>query len=406
MTQDMNVYSKFTDILTYSKRLLLLLLLTVGTNSAWGQVGTDMSGYYYFANKGKVESGPTYNSSTPETNCYLCPAAPENPPANYNYEAVYFDGNSKQKPYLTTYKTNRNDESIWRVKFAKTDNNVDYYYIIHYTDGKYLTHNTQGGTTRLRVHLQSLADGDNSLFAITAQSPGYNIRPKSISSGDRFLNPANGNKFSYQGVNSSTITLNGETVNTGGMIGLYKDAADAGSIWITENLSVTITDNPTITNNNDNTFTISATEGAIIYYTTDGTKPTTSTETTLPNSGTVTVDGTISIIKAIAKKTDHDYPSMEVTYELEKCERPVISVSNGTVTITTPTAGASICFSTEDDESVPSTPYNSSFSLGGFSVIRAITKKAGFTNSEEALYMDFKTVSSSSEIYERIVPTC
>ena len=65
MTQDMNVYSKFTDMFKHNiKRtgilrniFLLLTLLTLGTTSGWGQ--TDYSGVYYIGSVGYNPSKTT-----------------------------------------------------------------------------------------------------------------------------------------------------------------------------------------------------------------------------------------------------------------------------------------------------------------------------------------------------------
>ncbi len=377
--------------------------MMVGVCETWGD---DLSGYYHIASHKLVEANPQsfYNSNDPANNYYLCPAAPpENPASDYNYDAVYYDGNGKQQPYLTTYTTNKDENSIWRLKLATTVGNVNYYYIIHYSDGKYLTHNyTKSNTAnRLRAHLQSIPDGDNSLFSITTQSDGYKIVPKSVASEDnKFLNPSQGNRLSYQGyTGGSTVKINGKDVYIGGMIGLYNKATDNGSIWHLESYTG-VTDDPVITNNYtaSNTFIITATTGATIYYTTDETDPTTSTTTTGTTTVNITQTESMTVIKAIAKTNDK-LVSMMTTYELPKCAKPEITVSSsGTVTITCSTPGASIYW-TNDASATPTTAYNNTpFPIGSAPIIRAIAKSPGYINSTEASYTQQVTVEKASDI--------
>jgi hypothetical protein len=277
----------------------------------WGQTGTDYSGYYYIANftgdDGKTKG---YNVSTPATNYYLCPAQPApNADANYNYDAIYYDGDSKQQPYLTTYRTGRVEEVVWKVEFAEKISGVDYYYIRCCADNnKYLTHNTSKAeaNTRFTVHLQATKGTDNeSLFCFeTTDDESFNIRPQKVSTGNRHINPANGNKNYYYGKNAkSPTTINGNTVDPGGMIGYWSATGADGyaSRWYLERVQ------PTVSYNSSN-HTIEITnidEDVTIYYTDDGTTDPTMEQT--ENRGTTPivindVNNSVSI-KAIAAKS-------------------------------------------------------------------------------------------------------
>ena len=377
----------------------LLLIMVLGVTEVWGQSGPvneDFSGYYFIENKGKKE--------TSNARYYLCPSVPpENPGTDYNYNQIYYDGNSKQQPFVTTSNTNQGDNSIWRVKYVTTADNVDYYYIIHYPDGGYLTHNrpldntNDANKSRLRVHLQPIADGDNSLFQISSKSGG-NISPKSqVSENYKYLNPANGNKNSLQGVNTSNISISGVTVNTGGMIGLYNSNTDTGSLWDFVVCSG-ITADPVITNNYtaSYTFTITATEGATIYYTTDGSTPTTSTTTTGTTSVNITQTENITVIKAIAKTTDNK-PSIVTSYVLDRCEKPVISVSGTTATLTCSTPNVSF-FWTNNPGETPDRSCTSPFDIGNSSVIKVIAKSPGYIDSYPVYYTQQVTVHSTDEM--------
>lgn len=377
--------------------MLMLLMMVVGISEMWGQA----EGYYYIANN------TDYNSENSAVNWYLVPA--DNSQRTDKQDAYYSSDNyitpgDPEKPFLTTYKTNRDVAVIPTGVTARTNNSVwalvavpgesGNYYIIHVATGKYVIYEPPHGaaTNRKSMHLQATdAPGENAKFAITAKSPGYNIRPKAITSGNRFLNPASGNKPSYYGQTDNTTPK-----CYGGIIGLWSGDGDA-SIWRTESTTSIYTAFPTITNNGSGSFTITASEGDI-YYTTDGTDPTTSlTGQTSPHNVTLTVNDDVEVIKAIAKHSDKE-ASVIICYWLPKCRKPDIVVSNGMVTITPKESDESIFYSTVDGGSVPSTPYSGTFSIGDASIIRAIAKKAGYAKSEESRFFNFVTVHSSSEI--------
>lgn len=139
------------------------------------------------------------------------------------------------------------------------------------------------------------------------------------------------------------------------------------------------------------------TDGATIYYTTDGTAPT---------SGSTIYTGAISVtqtttIKAIAFKaglTDSEVAS--ATYTL-KCETPTITVPGGAfldskVITMTSSDGASIYYTTDGSEPTSSsTAYDPSNkpSISATTTFKAIAIKAGWTNSEVA-----------TETFTKIVP--
>lgn len=280
--------------LIYSCRLFLFLSLFFSTEFmrmyAQEQNQTIADGYYYIANSNG------YSSTNTDGNYYMVPSSGEG-------VNLFYDG--EELPYLTTYKTKRDENSIWLVKFIKKEDGYDYYNIIHAIDNKYLTHNDTKTKTknRLRVHLQSEIDEANQLFAINNMG---NISPKAaINDDNKYLNPAGGNKDSYAGQNTTTVTIGGTTISIAGLVGLYKD--DEGSRWAFEDAACA---SPKIVyDENNKTVTISCiTDGATIYYTTDGTEPT--TESTLYKEP-FTPDDDTYIIKAIAcKRGDVDKSSV------------------------------------------------------------------------------------------------
>ena len=241
-------------------------------------LGTDHSGYYYIINFTLEGNSTRYNASEPQNGYYLCPAAPPaNPAANYNYDAVYYDGTSKQKPYLTTYKKGRVNDAVWKIEYAETDNTdndnpIDYYYIRYCADNnKYLTHNTSRTNTsnRLTVHLQTEKDGNNSMFCFETgrdDASSFFIRPRQVSSGNRHLNPPQQNYNEYYGTGGKkTAKINNVTIDVGGMIGYYTSTNstpdDHASQWYLEKAA------PVVTYNSSNLIEISyIEEGATIYY--------------------------------------------------------------------------------------------------------------------------------------------
>lgn len=136
--------------------------------------------------------------------------------------------------------------------------------------------------------------------------------------------------------------------------------------------------------NVDTSVTIScATEGATIYYTTDGSDPT-SNSTVYSNALSITDDVTI---KAIAVKEGcKDSVIASASYTVPVCATPSISIDDeGHVTITCTTDGAVIHYTT--DSSTPngsSTTYTSSFSVSDGTTVKAIATKSGSKDSAVA----------------------
>ena len=142
------------------------------------------------------------------------------------------------------------------------------------------------------------------------------------------------------------------------------------------------------------TVTIScATEGATVYYTTDGTEPTTSSAV---YSGAITVNKAMTI-KAMAAK-EGNYTNSEIVSAAftikprEVVKTPVFSVAGGEVeegtkvTISCATEGATVYYTT--DGTTPTTSsavYNGAITVNKAMTIKAVAAKNGYyTNSEVA----------------------
>ena len=282
----------------------------------WGQETPDYSGVYYIANKiwnGEHNNASYwYNSLTPAERWYLVPAAD---PHQTNGEDAYYSANystnngDPDKPFLTTFQTNRNDNSVWIIK--KTGNK---YYIIHAITGKYVKYEppVSGAPERRSVHLEMVdtdTPGNVFQFSITPQTKnsisGYNIQPTKSdgSSPNGYLNPAGENWPYYY---AQTKHKSGYWCT--GLVGYYNDV-DGGSLWPFESALLPA---PTINYDSEvNTYTISYDKipaGFDILYTTDGNEPTiggsnttTVTTTTKRSTETITVEGAYTVKAVVAR---------------------------------------------------------------------------------------------------------
>lgn len=132
-----------------------------------------------------------------------------------------------------------------------------------------------------------------------------------------------------------------------------------------------------------------STVGASIYYTTDGTDPTESSER-YSNEIPLTSSGTYTL-KAIAVKGGLKSTIVSATYTLDitqsQTETPVITPATGTfseaqnVTITCGTSGADIYYTTDGtNPTEASTKYTSSFPVSTTTTVKAIAVKDGSTS--------------------------
>lgn len=280
----------------------MLLMMVLGVS---GVKADDISGYYYIA------SNDGY-SSTIANNFYLCPSegtcsTSDSKHTNPIDVSLFYD---TDQPYITTYQTGHVSESIWQLIKVEVDDKI-YYRIFHVSSEKYMTHNVTPATAgnyyenRLRVHLQSSLDGDNSLFKVEKVSGKtyYVIEPKEVP--DNSLNPAGNNYNHIEGTNDKTVTLNGSK-NVGGLIGLW-GSTDVRSVWQFENAQCTT---PTISFNKVNSeVAIDHEEGETVYYSKNGINPDPNnvggdnyTQEYNPNEKPTVSDNTI--IKALAVKSN------------------------------------------------------------------------------------------------------
>ena len=221
----------------YGKYVAAVLLFMAWMLPARAQtVQTGLSGVYYIANYYQ------YNASNHSKCWYMVPAKDpqvENTCADAYYSPNCNGGCNPEKPFITTYKTNRNDNdtSVWILKEVSAETGI--YYMIHAMTGKYLVFeppfpgDVSGNARRKSFHLQTQTDlilNDSAKFEITNVPNSVDdwnadqrlIRIKKIESGNRFLNPA-GNQDNMYHANGG-----GTPNHYIGLVGVY-NSYDGGT---------------------------------------------------------------------------------------------------------------------------------------------------------------------------------
>ncbi len=306
---------------------------------AWGQ--TDYSGTYYIASSYSTNnSNVNYNSTDPTQNFYLCPTDEENwicyvDPDNYTNPA-----SDNDQPFLTTFKYRSGAEGVDATKaiwIIEKVSNSDNYHIKHKYTNRYLTYNgpintTSGtGTNRLRFHLQSTAN-DNSLFQIVqdadkesavniiavAAIDTYYYTDKDGEHNNKYLNISSTDQNTLVG---STGKKDGpaDYKNVGATIGIWYDTGRSSEWYLEEVLA-----RPTFSSSSSSQITIShAEENASIYYTTDGTRPTTTN-----NEGSGPAPLEIEMLENSA-----NLKAIAMSDDMPSCISEIRVVPNATVTL-------------------------------------------------------------------------
>lgn len=405
-------------------RFLLRCAALIAVMMAWtlpAKAQTDYSGVYYIANaiwNGSNTNSPYYwyNENNTEYNWYLVPGADPHRP---NKEDAWYSPNyttqngDEERPFLTTYRTNRDNNSIWIIK--KTGN---YYYIIHALTGKYVKYeppyiNGVSGQTnnknchRKAIHLEAWTDPDNKPGAVfkyeittntnTTPTPsvtGFNIRYTGtlIDGSHRHFNPAGDNWEYYYGKNDKTpYSL--------GMVGLYSATADniKGGLWPYEDAKAVL--EPTIGDLDISTSTVTITPPSFmpanshVVYTTNGTEPSASNGITysdpIPVTATTTIKAAVvgydMVLSTIASKEIIIFSLDQPTFETTCDNKLEIICSNmpdgGQIRYTVSTDGT-----VPADPTISSTLYEGPITLNVGDKVKAIAFYSTFVSEVSAVY--------------------
>ena len=348
----------------------LLLFLVLGSGNVWGQTHP-YAGVWYMT----VKKNTAY---------YMVPAA--NPQVDSKEDAYFSSDYSTQqgdpeKPFITTYQTSGDLNSIWIFVPVSGENN--FYYIVHAKTGKYVKYQQylSGGNARRKfVHLETMVTpGETEKFEITALDVGVKIKPKSNT---MYFNVAGDNQPRYNGGPSSPYYS--------GMVGGMTGTDDNSQFNLID--ASTSTDlTPVISDVNElnNTFTITSPAVAFstIHYTTDGsTTPDASTGTAITSGSSIDFTGNCTV-KAVGVFGSLTTPVATKTVTLAPCATPVISYNDATskVSISCTTSSCTIYYTT--DGSTPntlSTAYSGPFSVDGPTTVKAIATHTNLPSSTVA----------------------
>jgi len=316
---------------------------------------------------------------------YMVPAA--NPQVDSKEDAYFSSDYSTQagdpeKPFITTYQTSGDLNSIWIFVPVSGENN--FYYIVHAKTGKYVKYQQylSGGNARRKfVHLETMVTpGETEKFEITALNVGVKIKPKSNT---MYFNVAGDNQSRYNGGTSSPYYS--------GMVGGMTGTDDNSQFnLIDASTSTDLTPVISDVNEGNNTFTITSPAAAFstIHYTTDGsTTPDADTGTSATSGSPINITETLTI-KAVGVFESFVTP-VAGPKELVPiiCAKPTITYdkTSNTVAITSETEDANIYYTLDGETPTSSsTPYGGPFNVTDQQTVKAIAKKTGFPDSEIA----------------------
>ena len=343
----------------------MLVMLLAGAGNAWG---VDYSGFWYLLSK-------------QDTGYYLVPAADpqQNPPIDVFYDAYGGNSGPYSKPFLTTYQTNKDDNSIWMIEAVEGE--TDYYYIKHLVSGKCVVYGVVPGftgdnTRRMFVHLEdSPVLDDYTKFKIVANGSNVVITPKKSSS--LYLNVAGDNKPFYYGQITNGLYY-------GGIIGGYSQAND-GSKWTLEEYQFIkpvfaydkAHDGYTITH---------AIPDVKIYYKING-EPTISAADLYAKGSVIPISSLHEndVINAFTTIDNKDgYKSETASITIYKVATPeTVVTSTGSIRIVCSTPGVAIYYTTDGTEpTATSARYSTPLTDVSGKVIKAIAVKDGWVPSD------------------------
>ena len=387
MTSKNNTYChKLLTMFRRSTHTLLLLLLTLGSGSVWGQTPKVPDGIYYIRNNNSLSYG------------YLWPSITTNSTTGYRYLTTSLDvtADAVTNNNGVSYPAHDKSYSHWVVKNITGG----YIQLINPRLNKYVVlrkfpkaNNTKGNEYGDRdvwlTDEPAAEDIEYTYFVLNNNDSPYKISPKA---GLNNVATTTGYSFNSASGNSDRVWLtwsktdnkpqNGE--GREGLIQLYSGGTPAWSF------TSDLLDAPEISDVNENSI-VTVTDanglpdGYHIRYTTDDTNPTASSPIMEGRSFLVTSSLTLKavverygiVLTAVATKALVPAP----------CAAPIITFDNTTskVSITCTTAGSTIYYTI--DGSTPtasSTAYSIPFSVTSPTTVKAIATHATFATSDVA----------------------
>lgn len=366
------INNRGANLLRYT---LVLLMMTVGVGKMWGQT--------------HPYAGVWYMTVKKNTGYYMVPAAnPQVNKANHVHEDAYFSSDyttqagDPEKPFITTYTTGGDFNSIWI--FIPVSGENDYYYIVHALTGKYVKYQqylTGNNARRKFVHLETIAaPGETEKFEITQLGNGVKIKPKNNA---MYLNVAGDNQGRYNGGTTDPYYS--------GMVGGMSGTDDNSQFNLIDASSATdLTPVISEVNELNNTFTITSPAAAFstIRYTTDGsTIPDASTGEEATSGSPIAITGNWKV-QAVGVFGSFVTPiAGPKERKPAPCATPVITYDYTTsnVSITCATPGSTIYYTTDGtDPTTSSTEFSNSFSVTSPTTVKAFATHATISSSAVA----------------------
>ena len=376
-------------------RIAFIFLMMTEIGNSWGQI---TPGFYYIASNAAKADGVdwSYSSTDPANNFYLCPAI-----------GSYLE-NNVDKPHLTTYKTNQDLNSLWKIEEVSGETN--YYYIIHYKTGKYLTSNDgkknyDSGNNRKAVHLETKT-GDSDLdlykFYIKNNNGTYQIYPQKY----RLEGDADYSTPSTMSLNPRADNRNVYVPENGlayGIIGLYTYANQRGSQWKIESATDASTRSatPIVKYSGENiniSYPYSNEAGVTIHYTTDGSDPSSSDtkETNSSNSFDISADGVV-MVRAYAIK-EGGVKSDEAVLFGSECPFLIQSKENANYyLVPSSNNGSNVNTSSIANEKMQWTLQNAGASTGGVPYYYLVNSNGSIINYVSAPNLSITLTTTSAE---------
>ena len=234
----------------------------------------------------------------------------------------------------------------------------------------------------------TLQNADNNNYVTYNVTSGEAVPTLSGTGGKFFLHQSSTGKYELVAATNTDHTEGYYTLGVdGSTLKLY---SKANHLLGDDELQTVISTQPvcakptiTFTNTNGEVTLNSATDGVTIYYTTDGTTPSTSSSN-YSTTGAFTISATTTI-KAIATKSGWDNSTVaESTFEQLVAPTVTFDDASQSVTVTTNSTVedvSTVYTDTGTDPTTSSTAYSTAISPTATTTIKAMTVKEGYVNS-------------------------